>query len=202
MTIRTATADDADELTRVHIATWRSAYTGIMPDDFLAALDARAWSAQRRARLAAPGPYTTLVSTVDSGITGFTAFGPYRMDGPENLDLSVGEILAIYVHPDHQGAGLGRTLMDAAVARMAAAGVAEIRLWVLEENWPSRRFYERYGLVADGQRDSFRVHRPGGEPVDLDEVRYTLTVRAAPGPLPDRQPDEQRQADPDVRVAD
>lgn len=170
--IRPATDADADAIARVHVGTWRHAYAGIMPDDYLAALDEAAWARQRRERLANPvAGYRTMVAVRDGEVVGFATFGPYRTNG--TFDHDIGEVVAIYVDPPYQGGGAGRALMDAAVA---ALGGREIRLWVLEENAPSRRFYERYGLAADGTRDTFRV-TAAGEPVDLPEVRYILPAR-------------------------
>lgn len=60
--------------------------------------------------------------------------------------VPTGWVLArLYVHPDHQGAGLGRELVDRAVASAAADGATAINLWVLETNELARRFYERLG---------------------------------------------------------
>ena len=42
VTIRRATVDDADAIATVHIASWRGAYAGIVPDAFLASLDVAA----------------------------------------------------------------------------------------------------------------------------------------------------------------
>jgi ribosomal protein S18 acetylase RimI-like enzyme len=64
--------------------------------------------------------------------------------------------------------------MAEAVTALRTAGAGEVRLWVLEENAPSLRFYRRYGFVPDGERHLFRVHRPDGSPVDLPEVRLVL----------------------------
>jgi ribosomal protein S18 acetylase RimI-like enzyme len=175
--IRPATVEDARALAQVHVDTWRSAYTGIMPDDALAALDVDEWAERRRGYLVDPGQFHTLVA--DAGtVIGFVTFGPYRTDGnPDDADPSIGEVLAVYVHPAHQGTGAGRALMDAALAELRARGYREVRLWVLEDNHPSRRFYERYGLATDGQRDIFRLRRPGGlPPADLVEVRYALRI--------------------------
>ena len=33
--IRPATLNDAPEIARVHVASWRSTYQGLLPDDFL-----------------------------------------------------------------------------------------------------------------------------------------------------------------------
>lgn len=172
--IRPATIQDADPIARVRVDTWRDAYAGLMPADFLAALDPVPRAALLRERLAEPGPFANVVAVRDGEVVGFVTLGPYRDD--EGMDATVGEVLAIYVHPRHQGLGAGRALMDAAVAELAAREAGEVRLWVLESNAASRRFYERYGLVPDGVRQMFRIERPGGSPVDLPEVRYAMPL--------------------------
>lgn len=178
--VRPAALADAERVVRVHVRTWQRAYAGIVPDSVLAALDDQIEQRIRRTRHRWSAPegsaFSTLVATDADGLIGFATFGPYRLDGgPDGqVDPAVGEVLAIYVDPDHQGRGAGRALMDAAVARLRDTGVDQVRLWVLEDNAPSRRFYERYGFAADGARHFFRVEQPDGEPVDLPEVRYTL----------------------------
>lgn len=180
--VRTAAPTDAADVERVRVRTWQAAYAGIVPDDVLAALDDQLEerAGRIRDRWSAPGPrrFTTLVA-VDPVVCGFVTYGPYRIeDGPDGrLEAAAGEVLAVYVEPRRQGRGAGRALLDAAVAALGNAGVSEVRLWVLEENAPSRRFYERYGFVADGARQHFRVRQSDGTPVDLPEVRYTLALR-------------------------
>ena len=41
MRIRAAKPADAGSLARVHVDSWRSTYTGILPDEFLAGLSYR-----------------------------------------------------------------------------------------------------------------------------------------------------------------
>lgn len=181
--IRPATVADADGIARVHVDTWRDAYAGIIPDEVLAALDVDARAQRLRELLAGPDPFTTHVATRAGEVVGFVTFGPYRRQTPgadprTDLDPRVGEILAIYVHPAHQGAGVGRALMDAAVTELTGRGMTEVRLWVLAENGPSRRFYERYGLAPDGVCDTFQVRRADGTAVDLPEVRYARRLAA------------------------
>jgi ribosomal protein S18 acetylase RimI-like enzyme len=178
--IRPADPDDAEHVVRIRIKGWRHAYAGIVSESVLNDLDSQLDQqvARTRARWSSPDPvpFSTLVAAAQDGPIGFATFGPYRLNGDPagEVDHSAGEVLAIYVDPDHHGRGAGRALMDAAVADLQRALISEVRLWVLEENSPARRFYERYGFVADGERHHFRVHPPDGEPVDLPEVRYTL----------------------------
>ena len=63
-----------------------------------------------------------------------------------------GEIFAVFVHPDHQQAGLGKALMRALEEQAMASGVAQSELSV---SLPSKRFYESLGyeIVEDRSRD-------------------------------------------------
>jgi ribosomal protein S18 acetylase RimI-like enzyme len=175
--VRPATIEDAYAVATVHVDTWRDAYAGIVPDGVLASLDPDVWAERNRQRAAGPNPFTTLVALRAGEIIGFVTYGPYRdQQRPDATpEPAVGEILAVYVHPKAQGIGAGRVLMDAAVAELTASGMIEIRLWVLEENQPSRRFYRRYGLTPDGQRNTYQIRAATGA-VDLPELRYAMRV--------------------------
>ena len=63
----------------------------------------------------------------------------------------------LYVHPDHQGRGIGAALLDRAKAE-AAAGLS---LWTFEPNKRAIRFYERHGFVTcettDGQGNQEKI---------------------------------------------
>jgi ribosomal protein S18 acetylase RimI-like enzyme len=180
-TVRPATAADATDVVRINVRTWQSAYVGMVPDDVLAGLDEvmdeRAERTRERWSSSAPRSFSTAVAEDGHGVVGFVTYGPYRVgQSPEKLDPDVGEVLAIYVDPARQGEGAGRALLDAAVEAFRSDGVAEVRLWVLTENAPSRRFYERYGFRFDGQAHTYPMQRRDGSQVDLPEVRYTLAV--------------------------
>lgn len=183
VTVRPAGPADAEEVVRVQVGGWQAAYAGIMPDSVLAALHGQRPQriSRTRERLSTTGahPFSTVVATGDGDrVIGFATYGPYRLEHElGGVDDSVGEVLAIYVDKACQGRGAGRALLDTAVADLRRLGVREVRLWVLEENAPARRFYERYGFTADGERHYFRVEEPDGNPVDLPEVRYAMAVR-------------------------
>ena len=86
----------------------------------------------------------------------------------------------MYVHPGHWGHGVGRALMEHAVAELTADRFAPLVLWVLEDNLQARRFYERQGFRADGGRHLFEVAG-----VWLPELRYRRS-RGRAGRLPRR----------------
>ena len=54
-------------------------------------------------------------------------------------------VLDLFVHPDHQGRGLGRVLLQRAVAGTKDAGHATLGLVVSDGN-PARELYERLGF--------------------------------------------------------
>lgn len=172
ISVRPATLDDSERIADIHVRTWQAAYAGVMPQDFLDRLDVDARTAMwRRAIDGGTPPGAIFLADVDGEIVGFVAVGRYRQsDG--DPDPSVGEVFAIYVAAEHWSTRAGHALMRAAVDHLADHGMAEIRLWVLADNPRARRFYERFGYVADGET---RADEVGGEA--LDEVRYTLHVR-------------------------
>jgi ribosomal protein S18 acetylase RimI-like enzyme len=170
--IRPLADADIDAVAEVHVRTWQSAYAGIVPAEVLDALDPAVNASRRRARPAPPGT-ATLVADDDGTILGFVAFGPSRVDQGDEYDFSTGELYAIYVHPDHQGAGTGRRLITAAREALTKAGFPEMRLWVLTENHPARRFYERLGLTPDGETHHYT---PRGSTAELPEIRYAVRL--------------------------
>ena len=80
----------------------------------------------------------------EGGIAGFIG---YRM-----IDAGTGYVSSLYVSPETQGGGLGRELLAEAEAAMRRLDARRARLWVFEQNEPSRRFYERSGWRLDGSR--------------------------------------------------
>ena len=108
---------------------------------------------------------STLVAEHDSAVIGFAFIGPTRDD---DADPSVtGEVMMIYLLLGEWRKGVGRALMDSALATLGEAGFEEATLWVLDANDPARRFYEATGWFTDGAARRVEL---GGLP--LDEVRY------------------------------
>ena len=140
MTIRAAVVDDADALAAVHVAAWRSAYRGLVPDAKLDALSVDARAERWRAWLH-EAETRTLVAEHAGGIGAFVTFSH-----------ETGEIGALYVAPGRVRRGLGSALLDAAHAALRAAGHERAQLWVFEANAPARAFYAKHGYGPDGER--------------------------------------------------
>ena len=151
MTVRRARPADAAAIGAVHVAAWRSAYPGILPDAYLARLSApRQAGYYESAVRSGVGVHVATASGSDLGtpggaarVVGFVTGSPAR-DGRWAEPLAEGEIETLYVLDDWRERGLGRRLMRAAAAHLAAAGCGSAFVWVLRAN-PSRWFYERLG---------------------------------------------------------
>ena len=166
MQVRAATKEDAEALAGVHVASWRSAYAGLLPADLLASLDlgkrAQAW---RTVLDDASG--CAYVACEGKEVLGFIHVCPSRDE--DKTSTEVGEITSIYVAPDHWGKGIGTTLLSRGLLHLAQAGCHEVTLWVLDGNQRACHFYERKRFARDG---SSKTHPPSG----LNEVRYRLSL--------------------------
>ena len=172
--VRPARAGDEPGIARVHVASWQDAYRGHMPADYLAALDvdkrAEAW--RQRLPSARRSRGDVLVAASGASIVGFAHYGPSRDQDAD--PRRTGEIGAIYLQPESIGQGVGRLLMERAVAGLAGLGYTDVTLWVLDGNTRARRFYERAGWAPDG---AAKTDQSWGFPIP--EVRYRRSLDLA-----------------------
>ena len=88
----------------------------------------------------------------DQGIFGFASGRP-RREFSKGLEEYGGEFETVYVLPNSQGRGMGRSLMAAVARCLVGHGISSGLLWVFGENRPARGFYESLGgtvLAHDG----------------------------------------------------
>src|SRR4051812_42348235 len=122
--LRRATANDARDIAEVHVAAWRWAYRGLLPDALLAALDPVERAGMWTRALGAPDSKTVAWMARSVGKTvGFVACGP-ALDGSDS-----GEIYAIYLLEEVAGSGVGRALFEKADASLRERGFASAVLW-------------------------------------------------------------------------
>jgi RimJ/RimL family protein N-acetyltransferase len=164
--IRPATVDDAEQIAAVHIASWREAYAGAVPEDYLASLDqgerAEAWRAQLGDAERSELKVWVGEDAEDEHVVGFASLGPSR---DEDADRSTLEIHTIYLEPSAWGQGVARRLMRTMLEHVPDG--ARVTLWVLASNDRAAHFYRRHGFVPDGIE---RLSTYGDE--RLTEVRY------------------------------
>lgn len=156
ITVRHALPSDAVAIGAVHVASWRSTYPGILPDDYLARLSVPRQAAYydhaiRSSVRTRPGAVfvavasgTDLTSGERQRVVGFATAGPARLSQLTGQIAADGEIETLYVLDDWRDRGIGRRLVGAAATHLAETGCDSLLIWVLSDN-PSRWFYRRLG---------------------------------------------------------
>jgi GNAT superfamily N-acetyltransferase len=156
--IRVATPDDAHGLGIMHVASWREAYTGVLPDNILSSLSIEGRVAMWDQILRQP---TNSSSTVvylaerDGTIVGFGSCGWQRAEDLKAKGYD-GEFSAIYVLREFQGKGVGARLLGKMSLDLVGRGFESAALWVLRDNPKARRFYEHRGGQIIAEREDIR----------------------------------------------
>ncbi|MFF0543177.1 N-acetyltransferase family protein [Nocardia thailandica] len=161
MTIRPGTRDDAESVAALHTASWRLAYAGLLPADFLAGPVAEDHRAMWRERLSDP----------PAGAALFVAEGGDGLGGFVYLRPSGDRILLdnLHVRPDGKRRGLGSALFAHALdwSRATAPG-RDLYLEVLTGNTGAIAFYERLGGLRT--REGVAVFPQGFEVPEYEYV--------------------------------
>ena len=157
--VRRARPGDAAAIGAVHVATWRNVYAGVLPEGYLAGLSpARHAIGYEQAiadRRHGHAMFVAVASGADAppgrqdagggAVVGFVSGGKARRPGLcGEAPVGSGEVETLYLLDDYRDRGLGRRLMRAMAAHLAAVGCRSVVLWVLRDN-PTRWFYQRLG---------------------------------------------------------
>lgn len=155
--VRPARPSDGAAIAAVHVAAWRSAYAGLLPDRTLTHLSPSRQEVYY-SRLIRIGHIVHVAEPPSEDPSQPSVIGFVTAGIVASAAIADGEIETLYVLDDFRELGVGRALMRAAAADLAAAGCRSLFVWVLSQN-PSRWFYERLG----GMRAVEGVVRVGGE---------------------------------------
>jgi ribosomal protein S18 acetylase RimI-like enzyme len=134
--IRKAVKEDAKQIAVVHVDSWRTTYKGIVADEYLESLT---YESKEKMWMSIDPETVFVAENQDGQIAGFAGFGPERTK-EYGFD---GELYAIYLLKEVQGAGIGRRLVEATVNELFRKNYQSMLLWVMNAN-PSKGFYERF----------------------------------------------------------
>lgn len=143
MHYRPATPADAERIATLHARSWQETYRGIMPDDFLdEEVDAERWENWQDAFRINPSNRLITVAEADGQLAGFASTFTRR-------DPVYGALLDnLHVSAAYKGQGVGRQLMrQAAEWVQQQQPVSPFYLWVYEQNYKARRFYDSLGAI-------------------------------------------------------
>ena len=162
--MRPARAGDADDLARVQVASWRSAFAGIVPPALLGELTsleaAAVWRDRWREAIGNPptSRHRVLAAVTDGmprEVAGFVSGGPAT--DADRWPATDAEIYEFRVAPDRTGQGHGGRLMHAAAETLVSDGFRTVSIWVLEADAVLRGFLESAGWALDGARGELDV---------------------------------------------
>ena len=156
ITLRAATASDAESVAAIWYAGWKEAHLGNVPGELVAARTEDSILSRARERV----PDTT-VAVVGREIAGFV-----MVEGDE--------VDQVYVAAEHRGEGVAGPLLDAAERRIRDGGFDTAWLAVVAANERARRFYARRGWV---DRGLFDHTAPGPDgPITVPAHRYEIDL--------------------------
>lgn len=140
-TLRHATAADAAAVAALHVASWRSAYRGLLADAYLdgAIVPERHAFWARRLSAGARGSETVLACAGEA----LLGFGCVLTEADPRWGTPIDNL---HADPARRGLGIGRRLLRE-IARRAATTAAHrpVHLFCLAGNGAARGFYERLG---------------------------------------------------------
>jgi GNAT superfamily N-acetyltransferase len=184
--VRPARPEDAAEIARIQIATWRVAYRRMLPRHVLDNLD-EAWIAERWSAAVEepPSPRHRVLVAVEqaeqSYLVGFAASGPADEQAlaPEEPPLpdDVAAVTDLLVEPRWGRRGHGSRLLAASVDLWREDAFARAVAWAYDGDAASRKFFTSAGWEPDG----------AGRALDVDDMlvyqlRLHVDLAADPGP--------------------
>lgn len=165
--IRGARLEDAADISRVHVESWRTTYRGIVPDAFLDGMSYEESERRWRERISGGGGVFFVAELPENGdVVGFASGGSRQGEAHTEYE---GELYAAYLLRGFQGAGIGGRLLGAVAAGLPSVGCRSMLAWVMAKNGAARGFYEASGGKLLG-RDTFEIE---GEVIE--EVAYGWT---------------------------
>jgi GNAT superfamily N-acetyltransferase len=155
---------DAEAIAALHVESWRSAYRGLLPDAFLdgPVVDDRLRLWRERVNGGATDHQLVVMAVSQGELIGFVCVLP------DNDALYGPRLDNLHVKPSLKGTGIGSQLFRAALDWVGRTMPGRpMHLWVIEENFPARRFYDHRGGVVAERRTLELV--PG---ILVPELRY------------------------------
>jgi L-amino acid N-acyltransferase YncA len=153
VSVRPARPDDAAEIGRLQVDTWRTAYKTILPAPVLDGLSANDAGTTWAAAIAAPpsSHHHVLVAQEQEWCVGFAAFGPAdELEDGDPEPATTVSLAPILVEPRWGRRGHGSRLLAATVDHARADGMTRAVAWIPEADAATRAFLESAGWAQDG----------------------------------------------------
>lgn len=152
-------SDDIFAIGKIYEKSWKFAYNGIIPKDYLDTISGDKWLPHFENK-----DMHNLVLIQNGKFIGTSSYCKSRSEEFKNF----GEIVSIYLLPEYIGKGYGKKLFEATLNELTRLGYKNIFLWVLEENKRAKYFYENQKFKPSEKFNHINI---GGK--NLKELAYT-----------------------------
>ena len=143
LNVRQAGQKDAALIAHMHAASWKDAYKDILPKEYLEDnLEAERELHWNKKMNELTGNDFVLIAEENEIPVGFISVWEVNNG---DYDAFVDNL---HVLPDKKGKGKGAALVAYAAEKLIRLNKHSFYLWVLDQNIPARRFYERIGGTA------------------------------------------------------
>lgn len=152
--VRPARPDDAADIARIQLVTWRTAYTRTVPASVLDAVTDEMAQTQWSAAITAPPTprHRVLVATEGDFVVGFVALGPAEPDPDTSVGDGVLDVTTLLVEPRWGRRGHGSRLLASAIDTTAGEDYRSAISWILANDMASESFFASAGWAPDGVR--------------------------------------------------
>ena len=155
---KVTTDDDLEAIGEIYAQSWKTAYCGIVPQNYLDGLHGGMW-----AGVLSDSQYDAFVVCEDGKYIGASSICAAR----DEAMAGYGEIVSIYLLPEYFGKGYAAPLFNHVVNALLEKGYKDMYLWVLQENARAQKFYEKQGFSKHGDTLSFEI-----EGKEITDIRY------------------------------
>lgn len=165
--IRKNLLKDQEQMAKVKIDSWRTAYDKIIASKYLNEMDIHSL-AQRYVSSFDEYKDLVLVAVRGDEVLGYSCFNYY--DKTSKYDA---ELISLYVKGEELGRGIGSNLLIETAKELLENNSHNMIIWCLSDNWNAIRFYEGLGGVRVEEKDALigdEYYKEYGFYFDLETV--------------------------------
>lgn len=158
--IRNVKEEDIPSIVDIKINGWKTAYKGIIDDDFLNSMNREEKIEKQRKNYKQNG---FIVAECNKEVVGFCRYIDNNSYTPNMLEIDC-EIVALYVKSDLKYNGIGTKLVQFVINEFKNKNKKKMIIWCLKDNEPSRKFYTKMGgeivkekVVEIGEKNYYEV---------------------------------------------
>ena len=151
--IRNACRDDIEQIVNIKIDGWQTAYVDIIDSSILNNMSK---DKEMDSYINKYSLNDVFVAELNGEIIGFCRVYDYEESPYDDKEIDC-EIREIYVKSDVKRMGIGSKLFSSVLNYFKSKGKKKLYLGVFENNYKSRKFYEKMGGIL-GKKDSLRIN--------------------------------------------